>query len=229
MTSQTPKVVPGFETAETFPMTMEFGKFILRLTPLLVMAGVFLTFLATIIGYAADLSDAATWAIAVACGVAGSVLMVFLKKLQFEAMLATTVLEISPTGLTASDPHLRTELAWSKADKIGHSSMMDPLRARFEGNLLASVLTTAGSLAARRRESAIIGAGRLIVDREAPKLLREQVRQNDQNKKIRPESGQPERAILLQHFDKNWQDGRIGAWVRAYRPDLMDSRDAARS
>ena len=32
-----------------------------------------------------------------------------------------------------------------------------------------------------------------------------------------------QRAIVLTHYDPNWRTGRIGQWVRAYRPDLMST------
>jgi len=28
-------------------------------------------------------------------------------------------------------------------------------------------------------------------------------------------------AILLSHYDEHWERGRIGQWIRAYRPDIL--------
>ena len=36
-----------------------------------------------------------------------------------------------------------------------------------------------------------------------------------------PETSRPFVAVLLTHYDRDWRTGRIGAWVRAYRPDLF--------
>lgn len=34
-------------------------------------------------------------------------------------------------------------------------------------------------------------------------------------------TGQSVHAIILSQYEPNWPDGRIGAWIRAYRPDLL--------
>lgn len=219
MASEPHKTVSDFDTAETFRMTLSFGNVLLRLLPLFVLLFVFLTFLFTAIGYIADLSDTATWVIAAVCAAPLSLLMPWLKKLQFDAQVAATNLTISPEGLTLEEPNLTTKLAWHKARKIGYASMRDPLRTHM--TLLATIVVAIGSLAARRRESAIIGAGRLIIAKDAPQALRTHIQQNERKLPVDQKTGRRQQAILLQHFDRDWKNGRIGDWVRAYRPDLL--------
>jgi len=69
----------------------------------------------------------------------------------------------------------------------------------------------------KRKEMALLGTARLTVKPDAPAMVKTQVKQNL--------GGQdPERAqtgVILTHFDKEWETGRIGQWIRAYRPDLL--------
>lgn len=51
--------------------------------------------------------------------------------------------------------------------------------------------------------------------------LRRQLSQNDRARPRHPDSDEPVRAILLSHYDPDWRNGRIGQWIRAYRPDLL--------
>lgn len=54
-----------------------------------------------------------------------------------------------------------------------------------------------------------------------------QIDQNDHGLPM-DASGRTLRAIALSHYDQDWRNGRIGAWLRAYRPDLLDGTpDAA--
>jgi hypothetical protein len=64
------------------------------------------------------------------------------------------------------------------------------------------------------REERLIGEGSLSLSPKAPAWVRRQIKKREPLRR---------RGIVLTHFDPRWRTGRIGQWVRAYRPDLMST------
>jgi len=70
------------------------------------------------------------------------------------------------------------------------------------------------------RAHGLVGAGLLTLTPAAPALLKIQVKQFLGDGPADPAIGQRPMGIPLTPFDPDWQNGQIGRWVRAYRPDL---------
>ena len=63
------------------------------------------------------------------------------------------------------------------------------------------------------RDEHLIGEGSLSVSRKAPAWVRWRIKRSYKTWR--------KRRIVLTHYDPRWRTGRIGQWIRAYRPDLM--------
>lgn len=218
MTTSTPRRAPGFETAETFHDTTEFGQFVRATMPLLVTSFAFAGLVLGCVLGATGLG-AFGWVLAFALAAGFSGILYRLRRRQFVETWSTSALRLSPWGAVSSDRHIRIELAWSLIFEIGRADTLTPLKVSL-GNDIAELIT--GRAASVRPENALIGAGALTVSPDAPRHLRAQIEQNDESRDIHPASGQPSRAIALSSFDPDWRSGRIGEWIRAYRPDLLD-------
>lgn len=72
----------------------------------------------------------------------------------------------------------------------------------------------------RTHDINLIGAGTLTLRTESG-LMAAMARQNMEERPDDPESGQPLVGIVLGAFDQQWQAGRIGQWIGAYRPDVL--------
>lgn len=75
------------------------------------------------------------------------------------------------------------------------------------------------------REHGLVGAGLLTANPQAPASVKTQVERFLASSPVDPEIGQRPMGIPLMRFDEglDWQNGRIGQWVRANRPDLLAS------
>jgi hypothetical protein len=209
-----PAPVPGFETPESFRNAVKFGQFFRRLIPLYVV-----TFLLAwwLTGAVLGLFGVGSvgWVLGLVVAAALACAMYVIKKKQFAGSWSTATLEISPKGVVSFDRYVRTEIPWERMHAISSTQLMDPLRA---GNKLAGAAAAASF---RRSEEGLIGAGTWTVSPVAPRMLRSQIEQNERGQAIHPDSGQPLRAITLTHYDPDWRTGRIGKWIKAYRPDLL--------
>lgn len=145
------------------------------------------------------------------------------------------VLSLSPAGVVEEDPVVRTVMAWDGVRSIdavtavtdvpappaaapgppgspGSSARAGrPTRPR-RGRRPAPV---------RRPGDGLLGVGERIVKPGAPVLVTTQMDHDDARARRDAETGGVVRAIGLASFDPAWRDGRIGAWVRAHRPDLL--------
>ena len=93
---------------------------------------------------------------------------------------------------------------------------MEFIRTTGPSTTLSSIEAVQGT-----REHGLVGAGMLTVNPGAKALKRVQVTQFLNGGPADPRIGQRPMGVPLARFDRNWQDGRIGQWVRAYRPDLL--------
>jgi hypothetical protein len=215
--------VKEFERTETFENTVEFGTFFRRMIPLLVMITIVCAVMIAFILSFARLGALVAWGVAIPVSAGVAVLLYQQKKRQFAATWNKTVLELSPHGAVMRDPNLRIELPWSAVHSIGEAAdALDALRVNPMNEAAAAAAGAIAAASMRRTAESLIGAGTLTMSPNAPMLLRTQVEQGDQGRDVHPATGQPLRAIALTHYDPNWRVGRIGQWIRAYRPDLLD-------
>ena len=196
---------------ETFSNRLEFGPFFRRMIPMLVMLVAISWLILGLILASLGLGGLG-WLLALVLALGFGALLYWMKKKQLTATWSSATLQLSPSGAVASDRYVRTELPWSGLREIGPASLMDPLQLSL-GNDVAKVVATAAAASARRMEEGLVGEASLSVSPDAPVLVRQQIAQNDQPGQLR--------AIVLTHYDPDWRSGRIGQWVRAYRPDLM--------
>lgn len=199
----------GYQTAETFPLVLDFRSFFVRLIPILI-ALVIVTYLLVYFSLLMFGIGTAAAIIPVPIALALGGLLYWAKRRQFAASTATAELTLSPAGLVMADRWTRTELPWSNIASVGPVQMMNPAKASFND---AAAVT--GELAAAVLHSAVdgvLGDGTFVLAPDAPRLLRTQVQQN--------QPGGSRTGIGLALFDPQWRAGRVGEWIRAYRPDL---------
>jgi hypothetical protein len=118
-----------------------------------------------------------------------------LYKLQFDRMWGTVELELSAAGATVIRPHARVHLPWNGI-QLGRADLVPPRRGTAAPLNVRLVLALLDSTTRRRGQAALIGTSVLY----------------------------SRAAIVLPIYEKNWADGRVGAWIRAYRPDLLPVR-----
>lgn len=79
------------------------------------------------------------------------------------------------------------------------------------------------------RQPALVGVATTTTGRAASAAVRGQLSQNDTCREYDPVTRRRMTAIVLTVYDRDWRDGRIGAWIRAYRPDLLTATAPAAS
>lgn len=218
---QQPQPLPGFEGVETFANRVAFGKFIKRMIPLLVFMFLFVVAVLAFVSWY-FVRGVLIWVIAVLGAAACCALTVWLKKRQFDGTWRTATLQLSPWGAVLDERHLRIEMPWHAVRAIGAADLMAVVKPPVAFSPATAVAGQAINAAtAARPQDGLIGAGAMTLKPGAPAMLRTQVAQNNRGRQVDPASGQPLNAILLAQYDPNWPQGRIGAWIRAYRPDLL--------
>jgi len=226
MTNDSTRTVDGFEMAETFTNTLPFAYFMRRVIPLTVMLFL-LTWLILALLLGMTGLPAVAW-LALGLALIFIVVIVYVKKRQFDATWGTATLELSPDGAAEAVGKARSALAWGAVRGLTKQGMITPLQAVTPGsdfvggNLVTGLAVDVGVAAARRDDQdALIGPGTLSLDRQASAILKAQFDQNMKQRQRDPETNRPIVAVLLTHYDPDWRTGRIGRWVRAYRPDLF--------
>lgn len=215
--------VAGFTSPETFPGKLPFGVFFRRFVPMLVV----LTLLALLIagGLLHGLgAGGLAWPLALVLAAALAVVLIAGKKRQFDQTWGTATLELSPVGATMVSRYSRVQLPWDRVRYLGKADLATAGRFAF-GSVLAVLLTQLVTETTRHRgQPALIGLGDTAIAPGTPKVVLGQIRQNTTCRDIDPATGRMLTAIVLTVYDKNWAGGRIGEWIRAYRPDLLSDR-----
>lgn len=207
-------VPPGFASEEVFQNIVNFESLFKRLLPTLIMLFLITWLIFALVFGAIGVPLAGLVGAFASGGFCAA--MTQLKKKQHAKQWVHKTLTLSPFGADMQDGGLRLQLPWGQVERIGEASSMDPVQAGgFHWLGVAAGALSASTM--RRREMFLLGVGRISVDPEASVLVKSQVKQNL--------AGQdPERCqtgVPLAHFEKDWENGRIGQWVRAYRPDLV--------
>jgi len=142
-----------------------------------------------------------------------------MKKKQLASTIPSATLTISPTGMVLTERYSRLELPWDRVRGLGEADLMDPLNLAV--GPVATILVALGTALWKRPQQALMGASTVTLSPDAPAMLRAQVRQNFEAWESDPRTGQPEGGIHLSNYDQDWRQSRIGAWIRAYRPDVL--------
>lgn len=224
--------VDGFSGTETFDSRLTFGVFFRRLVPMLVTELLVVTllvgFLLAILGLRVF-----GFAVSLVLAVAFAIFMAVSKKRQFDETWGTTKLELSPAGAALVNRYIRVHLPWQQIRYLGTAHLIVTREAGApqgigggpigRGAAIGGLLALLPALAARGgRPPALIGvATTTALTRNVPKLVRGQLQQNDSCREYDPVTRRRMRAIVLTVYCRDWQTGRIGDWIRAYRPDLL--------
>lgn len=210
-----------FASAETFPGTLTFGGFIRRFVPELVVMALLLLVLVGALLRAVGAGGAAVPVAAVlVAGVFGA--LVALKKRQFDATWGSAGLELSPAGATIVSRHARVHLPWDRIVHLGRADVIAATRTphgfRWNATLVFMLIST---MSRRRGRAALIGRGTTTIAPGTPRHIQGQIRANNGCRDIDATTGLRLTAIVLPVFEKHWDHGRIGEWIRTYRPDIM--------
>jgi hypothetical protein len=121
-----------------------------------------------------------------------AVVITLVSKRGFDRTWGVAELELSAAGATVVRPNSRVHLPWSGI-RLGKADLVTP-RYATSAPLNVQLVTALVIVTTRRRKkAALVGAGPLYA----------------------------QIAIVLSIYEKSWEDGRVGAWIRAYRPDLL--------
>lgn len=196
--------VDGFTSPETFDSKLTFAAFSPRLLPTLVPLYLLMTLvLGMILGLAG--AGALRWLVALLLSALVAVGLAALKKRQFDEALGKTRLELSPAGATVIGANRRVHLSWDRA-RLGAAYLANPRGGAMVGPTLPAgllgtlLLQGSAALSRGRRRPALVGTATVTAGAT---------------------SGSAPTAIILSVYERDWRDGRIGAWIRAYRPDLL--------
>lgn len=211
-------------TPETFTTTVTFRQFMMSAIPLLIISFLFIAFVAALVLSAVGVSGGFLVGMVVAVPLCA--LLVLGKKRQFDERWGKQTLTLSPTGAVMGDRDIRVELPWAHVRSIGEVEQMGVVRTRASSDLAkiaSGTVTGVADATTGAPENGLVGAGILTVKPEATRVAKLQVKQFLEGGPPDPQIGQRPLGIPLLRFDMNWQAGRIGQWVRAYRPDLLGS------
>lgn len=131
-------------------------------------------------------------------------------------------LEVSPVGLVARIPGLTITLPWNDIRAIGPVHEFRPMELpaaidpETPGPADGQVVTT---WATAGFANGVVGTGTATLSARPPRNATGIV--NDPDPILDPRSSAPLWGIDLEQFETGWQEGRIGEWVRAHRPDLL--------
>lgn len=185
----------GFTTAERFPCRLKFGLFFLRFVPMLVVTFLLMFMLVLLLIHAIGLGRPLPLVLVLVAALAA--VLIALMKRRFDRTWGVAELELSAAGVAVVRPQSRVDLSWNGIRRLGKADLVRP-RYLSVGSLGAKLVTwLVVSTIRRPAQAALIGAG--------------------------PGTGYAPTAIVLPIYEQSWENGRIGGWIRAYRPDLLPS------
>lgn len=215
----TTPAVTGFESEETFPFRMSFADFLRGMTGMIVVSLVLLWLL---FGLALQqFKVPAPWLVAIVASAVFTCILIGLKKRQFDSKWMQQRLVLSPAGASLRDRDIQIDLPWSHVTAVGVVPPIKllevdiPILNRTARPVMDAAKAT--MQATQGGELGLIGNGALTAHEGggvSGLAFRTQVKQN--LAETTDGFGVP-----LLRFDPAWDQGRIGAWVRAYRPDLL--------
>jgi hypothetical protein len=225
--------IGGFTSEETFPCTVTMGAWARRFLPALLFQLVVLSLLFGFLLGLIRVPIPLNWLVALGVAVIFVVVQWIGKQRQFAETWATARLELSPDGAAVVQRHCRLVLPWDRIRTLGKADLVrvggSHVVAGGRAGLIAVLLSMATNAITRRPgQDALIGSGSLKVSSSASRIVRVQIAQNQSVRTFEPGTAHQSAAIVLPVYDGDWRNGRIGDWVRAYRPDLLTDRAAAR-
>jgi hypothetical protein len=213
----------GFTSTEKFACGLTFGVFLRRFLPMIVGMGLCVLVLTAALFRGLG-AGAFGPPLALLLSAGSAIALTSVKRYQFDRTWGTTELVLSPDGAAMAGRHARLHVSWDHVRSIGKADLVRAGRFTF-GTFAARLLGELASAAARRRgRPALIGIATMNIAPGTPSLVRSQIGQNIAFRQIDPRTGHTLTAIPLTIFDEDWEKGRIGAWIMAYRPDLVPAR-----
>jgi len=210
------RAVAGFDQEEAFSSILTVGTIFKKLIPTLIMLFFITWLLAGAVLSTVGVPDGLVTVGGAIVSGGSCALMTRFKKKQLAKVVETATLTLSSFGADMQDGNMRVQMPWSQMERIAEGDMMSPLKVG-QFSLLARAVGAIARASFRRKEMALCGVGRISVNAGASALLRSTVKQNLGGQD--PEHAQT--GVILTHYDKDWENGRIAQWIAAYRPDLM--------
>ena len=206
---------PGDSGPETFGSQADRKAYVARFLPMLALMVAFGWLIVTLILNSIGVPLPALIALVPALGL-GYYGYTFQVR-RFEEVHAAATLHLSAEGVELVDANTTVRIAWADATRIGPGDMMGPLNVTLTDNVAVQAPSQAARASSQRSQDTLWGTGSLTVSPQASAMVRATVEQNLGGRDPqRTEVGTP-----LTKFDPAWREGRIGAWVQAYRPDLL--------
>ncbi len=169
------------------------------------------------------------WLFGIILGGAFMVVLHLARSKKLEAQIAGMALMFDSRGITQKDPVATRFITW---DGLRGARMVKPVVGMSTGKVgrAGTGSRTPGvdalGSAAAAQELGLVGIGSITLAPSAGVMQRETFRQNETRNGVDPATGQPLVALYLQQFDLTWPDGRIGQWVRHFRPDVFSEAKA---
>ncbi len=200
-----------FHNRETFANFMKSGYVALGL---LFVPGVFLALV--VLNLLGVSSGALVLPLALALASVMCGFAVLLKKQQFDAVWGERTLTISPQGLSVDNRDLRIDLTWENVRSIERADAM-AAQTLTTGVGVADAAGRAAAKASTRLDEALTGPGTITLNPTAKPYIKARIAEYEKT----PADQRPAVRIFVEHYEDDWRAGRVGDWVRAYRPDLV--------
>lgn len=221
--SESHDAVPGFEDSERLMSTVEFRDVAIRFAVPLIALFLISWLIARGLLSAAGAPSVGLIALAVAVLFMGFI--VLLRKRQLAAIWARTSLVLSPQGIVVDDPTSTTSMNWTDIRRAGQviGDKGYQLNRRTGGSSAQAGIAAGAAVnaATMTASDGLLGIATREWKPDASRLAVATVTQNVLNNGADPLTGEPLTAIIAQQYEVAWRTGRIGAWVTAYRPDLL--------
>ncbi|MFC4066471.1 hypothetical protein [Actinoplanes subglobosus] len=196
------RAIPGFEQPERFANLVSARDSLVRWLPTGLVLFVAIWVLSLIVvGILFSVPHDVLWGAVVAIVSTGVWLL--LVRTDHRRNLARRALVVSPDGITFEERVTITEIPWSGVTAVTR----------------AGATGTAG-----RGDDGVVGVGAVTVRPEASPFAQELARAAERRRPRRPGTDEPLREVPFTPFEADWESGRLGAWLHAYRPDLTPDR-----
>lgn len=204
---------------EVFALKVDIRRFMRRMYPLLALIWVMFAVLVLVI--LAFLGMNATLAVIGAGMVATAVCagLYQTKIRQLERLWSGVTLTLSASGMVVDEQYRVVRLPWEQVRGVGRGDIVSPYKLRL--NKVGRGGRAGATAALSRPEAALIGAGTVTLKPKLPLMIWMSLRLDAALRRKEAATGQPRCAILVGHYETNWQEGRIGRWIGAYRPDVL--------
>lgn len=135
----------------------------------------------------------------------------------------TSRMTVGPQGISMSEMHGAVRsVEWPQLRAIAQVRPVVGLRRGQHFGPDGSKAANAASMASALPELGLVGLGTIDLS-DVSGTMQHVYAQNEGINGTDPQSGRPFVALYPLHFEDDFVNGRIGAWIRSYRPDLLDT------